>query len=387
MTWPSSKAAGVWRIFRRLSVAVVVVLSAAMLPAAVAHQTSDSYLRLRSTGGTLTGQWFLALHDLEFAVGLDGNEDGAITWGELRARRAEVLKYAGDRLMIEQSGAALLVRLSAELQVDQLNNGGYAVVNIESVAGFVPGAMEIEYRPFFDVDRLHRGFVMVESGGKVQQTVFGPLTMRQRFEGEKSRPWQELSRYVGEGIWHIWGGYDHLLFLVVLLLPAVLERNAGRWVPVTGFRQALVNVVKIVTAFTLAHSVTLSLAALGVVNLPSWLVEPAIAASIIVAAANNARPVVVERGWVIAFGFGLIHGFGFATVLEDLHLPRVSLVRALVGFNLGVELGQLVVVGAFLPVAYVMRGAGFYRGPVLRWGSAVAAVLAGWWMVERLGGG
>ncbi|MCC7376773.1 MAG: HupE/UreJ family protein, partial [Verrucomicrobiales bacterium] len=302
-------------------------------------------------------------------------------------RREAVLKYAVERLTIEQSGRSIPVRYAAELQVDHLNNGGYAVLSIEAAPGFVPGDFEVEYRSFFDVDRLHRGFVMVESDGRVQQTVFGPLTVRQKFEEHVSRPWRELARYVGEGVWHIWGGYDHLLFLLVLLLPAVLMREAGRWVPVSGLRQALVNVVKIVTAFTVAHSITLSLAALGVVNLPSRLVEPAIAASIIVAAANNARPVVVERGWAIAFGFGLIHGFGFATVLEDLHLPRASLVRALVGFNLGVELGQLVAVCAFLPLVHALRRAEFYRGPVVRWGSAGAALLAAWWMMERLGGG
>lgn len=372
---------------RRVFLWLIVALMALAVPRAYAHQTSDSYLRMRVADGGMTGQWFLALHDLEFAVGLDGNEDGAITWGELKARREAVVKYAGERLTIGQSGKAIPIRFAAELQVDHLNNGGYAVLNIESAPGFVPGDFEVEYRPFFDVDRLHRGFVMVESDGRVQQTVFGPLTVRQKFEGRVSRPWRELARYVGEGVWHIWGGYDHLLFLLVLLLPAVLVREEGRWVPVTGLRQALVNVVKIVTAFTVAHSITLSLAALGVVNLPSRLVEPAIAASIIVAAANNARPVVVERGWAIAFGFGLIHGFGFATVLEDLHLPRASLVRALVGFNLGVELGQLVVVGAFLPVAHALRRADFYRGPIVRWGSAGAALLAAWWMVERLGGG
>ncbi|MCC7377302.1 MAG: hypothetical protein IT581_21750, partial [Verrucomicrobiales bacterium] len=112
---------------RRVFLWLIVTLVATVVPGAFAHQTSDSYLRLRVADGAMTGQWFLALHDLEFAVGLDGNEDGVITWGELKARREAVLKYAVERLTIEQSGRSIPVRYAAELQVDHLNNGGYAV--------------------------------------------------------------------------------------------------------------------------------------------------------------------------------------------------------------------------------------------------------------------
>src|SRR5262249_30538281 len=110
-----------------------------------------------------------------------------------------------------------------------------------------------------------------------------------------------------------------------------------RWLPVPQFRGAFIAVVKIVTAFTLAHSITMSLAALGFVQLPSRLVESCIAASVAIAALNNIWPFFRERAWLIAFVFGLVHGFGFASVLRDLGLPRSSLALALVGFNLGVE--------------------------------------------------
>ena len=113
---------------------------------------------------------------------------------------------------------------------------------------------------------------------------------------------------------------------------------------------------KVVTAFTVAHSITLSLAALGVISLPSRLVESAIAASVVLAALNNVCPVVYGGRWIIAFCFGLIHGFGFASVLTDLGLPQDSLLLALVAFNLGVELGQLAIVAVFLPIAYALRG-------------------------------
>ena len=141
--------------------------------------------------------------------------------------------------------------------------------------------------------------------------------------------------------------------------------------------------LRIVTAFTLAHSITLSLAALSVVTLPSRLVESTIALSVVLAALNNLWPLVGGRRWAVAFGFGLIHGFGFASVLADLGLPRDALVLALVGFNLGVELGQLAIVTLFLPVAYGLRHTWIYRRIIFSGGSALIALVAAVWLLER----
>ena len=156
-----------------------------------------------------------------------------------------------------------------------------------------------------------------------------------------------------------------------------------RWQPVSNRRGAAIEVFKVVTAFTLAHSVTLSLAALGVVTLPSRLVESVIAASVVLAALNNLRGTIERRRWVLAFVFGLIHGFGFASVLADLGLPQGALVLALVGFNVGVELGQLAIVAAFLPLAFSLRGTRFYRVGVLTGGSILVALIASWWFIQR----
>jgi hypothetical protein len=139
-----------------------------------------------------------------------------------------------------------------------------------------------------------------------------------------------------------------------------------------------------ISAFTVAHSITLALAALSVVSLPSRLVESAIAASVVLAALNNLSPVVQRGRWLVAFAFGLIHGFGFASVLADLGLPQEGLLLALVGFNLGVEAGQLCVVAAFLPLAYAMRHTWMYRRMIVVGGSAVIVLIAALWMVERV---
>jgi hypothetical protein len=166
------------------------------------------------------------------------------------------------------------------------------------------------------------------------------------------------------------------LFLIALLLPAVFRRDANEWISVERFSPAVMNVFKIVTAFTVAHSITLSLAALEVVTLPSQWVESAIAGSVILAATNNLYPWFKDKGWIIAFGFGLIHGFGFANVLGELGLSRSTLAVALVGFNIGVEIGQLAIVAVFLPMAFLFRQGWFYRVLIFKAGSVAVILIA-----------
>jgi HupE / UreJ protein len=163
----------------------------------------------------------------------------------------------------------------------------------------------------------------------------------------------------------------------------VLVRSAKGWESCKEFRAAFIDVLKIVTAFTIAHSFTLSLATLQVVIVPARISESAIAMSVVLAALNNLFPIVQGKRWVVAFCFGLIHGFGFASVLADLGLSRGVLALALVGFNLGVEVGQIAIVGAFLPLAYLLRRTWLYRTFVLAGGSSAIVVIAALWFVER----
>src|SRR5205814_5126466 len=142
------------------------------------------------------------------------------------------------------------------------------------------------------------------------------------------------------------------------------------------------DVFKVATSFTVAHSITLSLAALSVITLPSRLVESTIALSVVLAALNNIWPLVHDRRWAVAFGFGLIHGFGFASVLADLGLPRNALLVALGGVNVGLELGQLAIISVFLPAAYALRATWLYRRIVFIGGSAARVRGAGPWHVE-----
>ena len=350
---------------------------------ALAHKASDSYYRLDIQGEAVTGQLDLALRDLDFALTLDADDDGTITWGEVRGKREALVAWALQGLTIERGGACTLE--VGALMVDSHTDGAYAVLPLSGQCPAGSGALTLGYRLLFEQDALHRGLLNLTLDGATQSAVFGPEQSRQTFQAGPVSRWTAFKQYVVEGIWHIWLGFDHVLFLLSLLLPAVLTWRAKQkdWQPAASFRPAFMDVLRIVTAFTLAHSVTLSLAALGLVSLPSRWVESTIAASVLLAALNNLWPLVGGRRWVVAFGFGLIHGFGFASVLADLGLPQDALVLALVGFNLGVELGQLAIVLAFLPLAYALRGSLFYRRGVLVAGSVLIAVIASAWFLER----
>lgn len=352
--------------------------------AALAHKPSDSYLALRLDGAVLEGQWDIALRDLEYAIGLDANGDGAITWGELRARRAEVAAYAFARLALDADGRPCGAA-ARELLVDEHSDGAYAVLRFDARCDAAPQrTLAIGYSLFADLDPTHRGLVRVQHGTLTASGVLGPNRPRLELTLGATSRLRQFVDYAREGVWHIWIGIDHALFLVSLLLPAVLVYGTRAWTPAPRFAPAFWDVFKIVTAFTVAHSITLSMAALGVLALPSRLVESVIALSVVLAALNNLWPLVLGRRWAVAFGFGLAHGFGFASVLADLGLPRDALLVSLVGFNLGVEAGQLAIVALFLPAAFLARRHPLYRRLVFTGGSLAIALLAALWMVERV---
>jgi HupE / UreJ protein len=365
--------------------ALLALLLLFVLPTAWAHKPSDSYLTIQVKAATIEGQWDIALRDLDFALTLDADGNGEITWGEVRARHADIAAYAGQHLTVTADDKPCTLDVGAQ-QIDEHTDGMYSVLplNVQCEAAS-PTRVVLNYTLFADLDPQHRGLLNLVARGASRSAVLGPQQATQSFElGEISR-WRQFTDYVREGVWHIWIGIDHILFLLSLLLPSVLVWQAlsKKWQAVNRFGEAFVDVLKVVTAFTLAHSITLSLAALGVIELPSRLVESVIAASIIVAALNNLWPRVIGRLWMVAFGFGLVHGFGFASVLADLGLPRDALVLALVGFNVGVELGQLAIVVVFLPLAYALRRSVFYRRGVMIGGSVLIALLAAVWLVER----
>jgi hypothetical protein len=365
-------------MWRRLLLSVLLLLMGAPV---LAHKASDSYLVLDVRGQQVAGQWDIALRDIDFAIGLDADGNGEITWGELRARHTEVAAWALSALTLERGGVCPLQ--VTQHQVDEHTDVTYAVLKLAGTCPSAEGELGVNYRLLFDEDALHRGLLRVDLDGVTHSAIMAPDAALQRFSAEKPSLLAQFGQFFVQGVWHIWIGFDHILFLLSLLLPVVLVREAGRWRGVGRFGEALREVLWVVTSFTVAHSITLSLAALGLVSLPSRLVESAIAFSVVLAALNNLKPVVNQRRWLIAFVFGLIHGFGFASVLAELGLPADTLVLSLVGFNVGVEAGQLAIVAVFLPVAFWLRNTGLYRQGVFVGGSLLTLLIALVWLAER----
>lgn len=361
--------------------ATLLILLLGLTPPAFAHKPSDSYLSLTPRDDGWTARWDIALRDLEYAIGLDSNGDGAITWGELRDRESAVVAYALDHLTLRAGQASCAAR-PGPLQVVQHSDGAYAALDFTLDCPSTD-AQTLDYRLFFTLDPSHRGLLRVDAPTGTETAVLSPDQPQRRLNAAPASGGQQFASYWKEGVWHIWIGFDHILFLLALLLPAVLWWENGRWRPATALRTVLLETAGIVTAFTFAHSLTLTLAVLGVVDLPSRLVETVIAFTVVLAALNNLFPLITARRWLLAFGLGLIHGFGFASVLRDLGLPTDALALALAGFNLGVETGQLVIVAVALPLAFILRQTWLYRRLALPVGSAAVALLALVWCLER----
>lgn len=348
-----------------------------------AHAGSRSWLSLQVDGARLQGHLTASQVDVALALRLDIRDPSALLAPQIAARHAAVQAYLMDGLAVLLNGDRVPLQIGTIAAADR-EGEAVLVLELSAQAPQRIDAMDLGYTLFFEDDVLHEGLARVEwDDGTASERVFRlgePLQHAQRGEGAAAG-FIDLLR---SGIWHIWTGYDHVLFLLALLLPAVLLPTRQGWVPASSLRPALLRALAVVTAFTVAHSVTLACAALGVIQLSAGVVEPAIALSVLIAAACNFLPATAALGgpWM-AFCFGLLHGFGFAGVLAGL-VPQSGLaLRPLLAFNAGVELGQLVIVAVFMPFAWLLRSTAFYRVIILRAGSLAVCVCALVWFIAR----
>ena len=364
---------------------LVVFLFISMIMSSVhAHKPSDSYLFLEDGRNSAELRWDIALRDLEQVLGLDHNRDQQITWGEVKSQRDNIAAYAFARLRLERDNETCSPSLT-ELQIERHTDGAYSVLRINPGCAQSQHPTSLVYNLLFDIDATHRGiFQDKRQNRSTAPQILSPEHRSLDLRRHKHTLFKSFRQYLADGIAHIWIGFDHLLFIFTLMLPTVLQFKHHRWQAVEHLRPALLDLVKVMTAFTLAHSITLSLAVFNIVKLPSQLVESAIALSIIVVALNNLRPVFTHARWRLAFGFGLLHGFGFANVLIDLGLSSSSMIVSLLGFNLGVEMGQIALVTLVFPIAASLRHTTLYRHWVFSGGSTAAALIASIWMFERI---
>jgi len=346
-----------------------------------AHKPSDSYLQLKIDDRRIGGEWDIALRDLEYAIGIDANGDGAITWGEVRAQRDAITAYAMRGLKIQTSSEPCNISVS-DLQIADHSDGAYAALILNGVCETAPKIIKVDYDLLFDLDPTHHGLLNLDFGG-TQTAIFRPDLRHIEFRENGGAAWSTFLQYLHEGLWHVWTGYDHMLFLGGLMLPAVLRRTRQGWLPAPKLGPALLDTFRIATAFTIAHALTLSLAAMGVISLPSRLVESLVAATVVFAGINNLFPMAYRGLWQLAFFFGLIHGAAIASALLELGLPSGQRVLALLAFNLGVEAAQLTIVGVVLPISFIFRYSPLYRRAVVILGSMVITGIGLIWLIQR----
>jgi hypothetical protein len=359
----------------------LLIMSAAvvMASAAWAHTQSYGFLSVTVDETSATGRLELAVRDLDRVHDLDSDRNGKITWGEFRRREAEIVAASLGRVSLRVSDASCT--LAGELAMTDSRGGEtYIVMPFRGTCPPHAGPIALGYDLLFASDAQHRGLVAVTTPQGTQTFVMTPAATSVVIAAQSSGIHQFLG-FIRHGVHHIWIGYDHMLFLITLLIGAFAMRGSER--PLTA---RLYEAIKVVTAFTIAHSLTLGLAAFGVVRIPTALTESLIAVTITLAALNNIWPLVSRRLWLVAFGFGLVHGLGFANVLAELNLPRDNLLAALFAFNLGVELGQLAILFAALPlIVLVARPMSFGRVALPVANLAIATIGALWFTDRALG--
>jgi hypothetical protein len=372
-----------------LRCAALVLLATLAARDAGAHRLGESYVYLQIYADRVEGRFEISLTDLNRGLRLAGT-GGEITKENLDQHADYLKEYFRQHVTIADARGTLAIRFADVLYSEARGGNVMLPFGFEGLEG-VPDRLTFDYSVLFDEVPGHRGFLIIEhnwgTGTFANEAgisaVFSPSSRRQSIDIQAGGRLRGFLGVVRLGIEHIWMGLDHVVFLVALLLPAVLRRENGRWEPVERFRPALINVLKIVTAFTVAHTLTLTLAALGVIHLPGRLVESAIAVSIAVAAADILFPVLHRRVWLVVFFFGLFHGFGFAGALEEMGVLTENLGLSLFGFNLGVEIGQVAIVAAVFPALFLVRNLWAYRRLAVQAAAVAMILVASVWVYER----
>jgi hypothetical protein len=349
---------------------------------AFAHSTSTSFLDVGHAEGAepVALRWDLSVHDLVWTVFIDRDFDGIVTWREVQESRSSIEHAVSSQIDVTRGGAPCALRLGDLALAERLGQAHLSV----RMRALCPraGRLSIGGALFMSGDASQRMLVSASAGGRTIAGVVNPGTRWE--EPERVSAWRPFARFVGEGVWHVLIGYDHIAFVLLLLLPSVLRPVDGRWRGDTRFVQVARDMLMVVTAFTVAHSTTLVLAATGTVRLPTQPIEIAIAASIAVAAAINLLPKLSRARLWLALGFGLVHGFGFANVLSEVDTGGASLLPLLAGFNIGVEIAQLAIVALVLPPIYAARAARWYSAGVMPLGSCALGAAGLVWLFQRI---
>lgn len=370
-----------------------------------AHQPDQSYLYLSIYQDRIDGTIEMTVKDINTALNLnidpspyfkDQNEEISkealpTEWAQYSTR---LHQYLLERVSIAHEGQKLTINFT-DIEILKLTRTIYIMCNFElETTDVIPDDLSIDYNVLFDKDDIHRGLTIIAHNWKagiinnesMSSLIFSPGNTSQTLSLTDTSMWKGFVALVKLGMWHIYIGIDHIFFLLALLLPSVILKRKREErlhiTPVPKFSTAFWYILKIITLFTIAHSITLSLAALGFINVESRIVESIIALSIGLAALHNIYPIFSKSESIIAFFFGLFHGLGFASVLGEKGIEGEYLALSLFGFNIGVEIGQVLIVCALFPFLYFFRTKKYYK-QILFYGSAFLIIASLYWFVER----
>ncbi len=353
-----------------------------------AHAVGESYVWLNVAETHLEGRIEINIEQLDkLELGTTTDDPSAAVQSSIPA----VQRYVNEHLQVFAADRPVELKITRATLFDGegFHFGQYYFKSPEITIG---DELLIKCDLFFEFDSFHRNLLLMEFNKKTAESygdvfialIFSPYNIEQTLDLLNVKAALTPIDFIWQGILHIWIGIDHILFLVVLLLPAVLVREDGVWRPVTDVKTAMWNILKIVTVFTIAHSITLSLAALEIIELPSRFVESTIALSIILVSLNVLFPKFRDGSLYIIFFFGLFHGLGFASVMGVLPYRITDLVKVLLGFNVGVEFGQIAIVACVFPIIFLLRKTSIYRPLLLHGGAIVICLIATYWFFERV---
>ena len=364
---------------------------------ALAHQTGNSYLVLTESNGRLQIELDFIVRDLGNLLQPPKPSDAPVpapvppaatpTPEQLQAMQPAITQVIQESLGVQLNEEAQPLEFVSQSVV--LRNDGLYVRQRFTSPSIAPEIkfVVVRYSFFNQNDKLGRAFFKLQLGKEEISSVFDSSTQTQRFALGDTKRWSTIGLFTHEGAWHIWGGPDHLLFLLTLLLPGLmlLHRSTGTTdTDNNGTKTAAWFALNVITAFTLAHSITLLASVLDVISLPSRWIESAIALSIMISAALNLQTRIQWSQWKLAFIFGLIHGMGFANGLRELGLSQTYFIETVLAFNVGVELGQIAaVVAVGIPIILLARQART-KQLVMTYGSWGVLLISGIWLVQRL---
>jgi hypothetical protein len=367
----------------RLALLGLVFLS----PYAWAHKASDAYLQLKQaeSSAVLQLQLAVALRDVDRALDtLDANNDRALSFGEIKAALPNIEAWAEQGLLMRCGNSQTRLPWRYEA-LEQRSEGVFIRLSASASTCDAQQSMALRYTLMQDLDADHRAIASLEWPTRQSSVVLAPSNEWMSLAANAADApgafsgLRTLGSFIVLGMEHIGSGADHVAFIICLVLGLALV-HAREW------KTLLITI----TAFTIGHSITLISASLGWVGSPSW-VEPVIALSIAMAAALNLMKSAAQRlrsVWLsasMAVSFGLVHGLGFSGAMTEAQVSSSSLLWALAGFNVGVELGQLVIIAMWSLVYWSLyRWAGYQRW-VVQGGSMVLVVLSLYWFAQRLG--